>query len=345
MMTRRDLFQSASFFPFQAATNGVVQVANRTWSDLRGFNYQPSYGSTGLEIWQKFDGAAIDHELAIGKKHFPRISAIRLWLCWHAFNRSPQKFAYKFEAALSIAHKHGLKVMPVLFNRWHDPVNDWGGIYTDHFLTGADNLLRKATFEPYLETVVGAHATDERIFAWDLANEPFHCSPDFPEALKDASVKAEYAWLEGLYRTCKRLGAKAPVTVGIHQGAGGIEQIEPISDFLSIHPYYFPKGDKQKYEEMLDRHVAFANAKKKALLASETCWGSLDNAVRSEVVRYTLSQLKQRGIGWLAYLLHHSLIADAHWPEYGHVHPGVGTLHFIEPNGSIRPGHEVFNEY
>ena len=51
-----------------------------------------------------------------------------------------------------------------------------------------------------------------------------------------------------------------------------------------------------------------------------------------------------RGVGWLVYLLHHSLIADAHRPEFGPV-GFPGYLGFIEADGSLRAGHDVFNDF
>ncbi len=65
---------------------------------------------------------------------------------------------------------------------------------------------------------------------------------------------------------------------------------------------------------------------------------------RVEILRYSLGQLKKRHIGWLAYLLHHSLIADAHREEFGPTGP-PGNLSFIEADGTLRPGHEAFNDY
>ena len=34
------------------------------YSSIRGFNYQPSWGSSGLEIWRQFDHERMGHELA-----------------------------------------------------------------------------------------------------------------------------------------------------------------------------------------------------------------------------------------------------------------------------------------
>src|SRR5271157_4774671 len=82
----------------------------------------------------------------------------------------------------------------------------------------------------------------------------------------------------------------------------------------------------------------------KPILATECCWGSLDDKVRVESVRYTLTQLKKRDVGWLVYLLHHSPIADAHRPEFGPV-GFPGYLGFIEADDTLRPGHDVFNGF
>jgi hypothetical protein len=43
---------------------------------------------------------------------------------------------------------------------------------------------------------------------------------------------------------------------------------------------------------------------------------------------YTLSEFKKRGIGWLVYLLHDSLVADAHQAEFGPL-SAPGNLAFI----------------
>jgi len=317
------------------------------YSKIKGFNYQPSWGSTGFEIWRNFDAERMGHELSLGKLYFPGMNAIRLWFSHDAWVRNPREFEVAFDTALSIADTHSLFVMPVLFNRWHDATLDYGGIYIDHFLPKVSWVQGKDQPTAFCEAIVGAHATDSRILAWDLCNEPFSygCSPkDIPDI-----VKAEYTWLERTYNTAKRCGAQAPITVGIHPGHGldGIRQIEPISDILSIHPYWTcdsPAHDKAVYEKLLDDYVQFARDTKKPILATETCWGATDDAKRVEIIRYTLSQLKARGIGWLVYLLHHSLIADAHRSEYGPL-SNPGNLAFIEADGLLRSGHDIFNEF
>jgi len=328
----------------RAAEEPVATLTESPWSKIRGFNYQPSYGSNGFELWQQFDAAVIDRELGQGKKYFPGMNGLRWWLSWDSFLRNPKRYADNFETALTLADKYQCKVMPVLFNRWHDSLLDYGGIYVDHFLPRASWVQRGTMFDAFLDTIVGGHKNDPRILAWDLCNEPFSYS--CPPGMYPEIDKAELAWLTGLYKHCKKLGAAAPITGGIHPGVP-LEKVESISDLLSIHPYFDhnrPHADKAAYEKSLDRDVAFAERVKKPLLATECCWGSLDDQVRVETIRYTLENLKQRKIGWLVYLLHHSLIADAHRPEFGPVGPPE-YLGFIEADGSLRKGHEIFNAF
>jgi endo-1,4-beta-mannosidase len=317
------------------------------WANIRGFNYQPSYGSCGLELWDRFDAETIHRELDRGKRYFPKINAIRWWLSWDSFIRGPALFEDRFQKTLDVADSFDLKVMPVLFNRWHDFALDYGGIYIDHLICREDPRTLHRMFDPFLERIVGGHADDGRIIAWDLCNEPFSYAR--PEDDIEDIVQAEFKWLEHLYHTCKRLDAAAPVTVGVHGGTDrkGLLRISKISDVLSIHPYWMadsPPHRKSDFEHQLDEYVSVSREVNKPLVATETCWGSTDDAKRAEIIQYTLGQLKKRGIGWFAYVLHHSLIADAHRSEFG-ILTAPGNLSFIEADGSLRPGHEVFNEF
>lgn len=309
---------------------------------IRGFNYQPGYGSTGLEIWRSFDAAAIAREIACGKAAFPGMNAVRFWLSWDAWQRDPPRFAADFATALAIFAGHGLMVMAVLFNRWHDQTLDYGGVYLDHVIPGSQ-LYRADLFDPYIAAIVGAHRDDARIFAWDLCNEPGWCGARAP-ALEPA-IAHEYAWLARMRERCREVGASAPLTVGAAPTLDLVRHWEPLSDLITFHPY--PLADwapPERFEPFLDACVAFACERGKPILATECCWGSLDDLRRAEIVAYTLGQLKRRGLGWMAYLLHHSLIADAHRPAFGPL-SAPGNLAFLEADGSLRPGHEVFNAY
>ncbi|MEI6070992.1 MAG: hypothetical protein WCS31_04315 [Verrucomicrobiae bacterium] len=307
------------------------------YCDIKGFNYQPSYGTSGLELWMKFHAETIKLELGRGKRHFPWMNTVRLWLSWDAYQRDEKRFVANFETALAIADFYGLKVMPVLFNRWHTNSIDYGGVYIDHFLPGSRNNVQRL-FEPYMEDIVGGHANDARISAWDLCNEPlFYRNSEIPQVVVDAEIK----WLEYLYSDCKRLKAEAPVTVCPMRH---FDELMHLSDFLSCHPYYNLGDAKEDFERALDSLVEKAAKAQKSLVATETCWGSYDDAERAEIIRYTLGELNKRKIGWLAYVLHNSGVADAHAKDEG-AFSNAGNLAFIAANGELRPGHQVVNEF
>jgi hypothetical protein len=74
--------------------------------------------------------------------------------------------------------------------------------------------------------------------------------------------------------------------------------LEPVSDVLTFHPY-----GNQKF---LDAAVAYGDKVRKPVLATESCWGSLDDAERARIVATEVSRLRDRNLGFLAHVLHHS---------------------------------------
>jgi hypothetical protein len=331
-------------------------------SKARGFNYDGSWGTSGLDLWQHHDHGTMSVEIARGKHYFPKWNVCRWWLSEGSFQRNPERFLANFEAGLSIFAQHDILVIPLLFNRWRWPGCDFGGVSLEHIVpglyAGEEDLFAYAEDtwprEPahiermhraYLEVVVGRHRDDPRIFAWDLCNEalggPYVGDPNSPIRA------AELQWLTWCYKTCKRIGAAQPLTIGNWNGILPLELTEPISDFLSCRGYYRsnnPGADKAKYEGYLDACLELAQSKGKGLIASEAVCGAEDDDKRVEVMRYTLSELCKRDIGFLAHALHHSLVADLHYPEYGPIVP-EGVMHFVNPDGSLRKGHDAFNEF
>ena len=299
-------------------------------NQVYGFNYQPSYGSTAVEIWiDKFDAATVDHELGLGRQYFPNMNTVRLWLSPDAYIKNPEQFTQNFEATLTSCEKYNIKAIPTLFNNWHS-VPDFGGIseeminYWFHNY-GQDGEAENYVFRPYLEAMFKDHATDDRILAWDLCNEPFN----------SGSTEPYIPWLQHTYNMAKTLGAEQPI--GVSVGVGQLSYVEAFSDVLMIHPYFASSVN-------WDSVKAFASEHNKALLATETCWGSLDDAARVATVRSDLSTLKSNDVGFVVHALHESYVADLHHPEYGPV-SSAGYMAFINMDGSLRTGHEVFNEF
>jgi hypothetical protein len=338
-------------------------------SDFRGFNYSGSWGTSGLDLWQHHDNGQLAVEVARGKRYFPDWNVCRWWLSRDAFMRNPERFLANFEAGLGHFARNGVQVMPVLFNRWRDPACDFGGVPLEHIIPGFSYFCPEGSFEKldrsdadrwsphrlfgdYLEAVVGGHATDDRIVAWDLCNEPL----TGPFLLNDESyiLKSELRWLTWCADVCRDSGATQAVTVGNIPHLRAVELTEPFTDLISFHPYYIPRSvpgesdfpvtTKAGFEGFLDDVAELGKRTGKGVVASETVWGANDDAERVEIIRYTLGEIVQRGIGFVVHALHHSLVADMHPAEYGPcTHPG--RMEFIEADGSLRPGHEAFNEF
>jgi hypothetical protein len=334
---------------------------------VRGFDYSGSWGTSGLDLWLHHDHGTLAVEVARGKRYFPGWNLARWWLSHEAFQRSPEAFSANFEAGLAVFASHGVSVMPVLFNRWRDPICDFGGVSIDHFVpglcgfisegefdrpgeTGAPATSMRGIFRAYLEAIVGAHKDDARILAWDLCNEPF--MGDYVDDDSSVVRAAELTWLTWTRDVVRSLGATQPLTIGNYPGMSAMRLTEPLSDFVSFHPYFvptppptgqaMPNGTPEGFEALLDEAVAFADAAGKGILASETVWGANDDLVREEILRYTLGELHKREIGFVAHGLHHSLVADLHATQYGPL-GWPERLEFINADGTLRQGHEAFN--
>jgi hypothetical protein len=338
-------------------------------SEIRGFNYDGSWGTSGLDVWQHHDYGLMAAEIARGKRYFPKWNIARWWMSDEAFYRNPERYLANFEGGLGIFAEHDIRVVPVLFNRWRDPVCDFGGVPLDHIIPGFSNMTDgimdlwaypdgdaprslarpEVQYTNYLTAMITAHAGDPRIFAWDLCNEPL--MGPYVRDPHDPITVAELRWLTWCYRLCKRLGATQPLTIGNFGSLDALRLTAPISDILSFHPYYIWNRPGQSDATIradlirfLDECVAFAESVGKPLYASETVWGAHDDAQHVEVMRFNLGELVKRGIGFTVHALQHSLIADLHWAEYGPV-GWPQELHFVNPDGSLRAGHAAFNDF
>jgi hypothetical protein len=341
-------------------------------SEARGFNYSGSWGTSGLDLWQHHDEAAMGREIARGKELFPGWNLGRWWLSHEAYQRDPGRFLDNFEGGLALFARHDIKVMPVLFNRWRDPICDFGGVPLDHIVPGLSSYCLDGAFasvdqvawtqdgmatldhdsenifRAYLDGVLGAHADDDRIMAWDLCNEPLMGA--YVDDADSPVRQGELRWLSWIRQVGAVDRVSQPVSIGNYSNLTAIRLTEPLSDFISFHPYYIPNwgerstSTKARFESFLDEVVAFARSVGKPLLANETVWGSQSDAEHVDFIRYTLSELGRRDIGFSIHALHHSLVADLHAREFGPV-GRPGRLEFINADGSLRAGHEIFNEF
>jgi len=319
-------------------------LRNKKYSAIRGFNYQPSYGANGYEVWYYFKPEIIEKEIYLGKKYFPGVNTLRIWLSWDAYLRDREKFIKNFEIFISIGEKYNIKFIPVLFNAWQG-FPYFGGIGLAHIgeWKSFPSYYEKY-FSSYLEDIVGGYKKDKRILLWDICNEPsvlYFMDKDG----REKQIVLE--WLSFIYKYCKNLDSKNPFSIGCVPNIKEIKDVDPMTDVITFHPYYARNvwiKHKEIFTDFLDKCVEFANKKNKPLLATETGWGSLSDEERVDTLKFELQEINKRKIGFVCHLLFHTLIADGHKPEYGPVST-AGYMAFIDEDYFFRYGHEIFNKF
>jgi len=348
-MTRREALRMGTGAVLgTAATYAGVGMAQtepkrsriREYAHIRGFNYQPSWGSHGITVWNNFQEKIFAQEVDQGLKHFPKLNTLRIWFSYDAHMADSKKFLAAAQRASELLAERKIKMIPVIFNGWHSLV-DFGGFSLEQLRCSRNNN----SFGPhrqYLRELIEAIRPADSLLMYDLSNEPFNNG-----GKEKGSVVVEF--LKAMSDEAHRLDAKTPVSVGTQgcPGVGGLadlDLIDPFVDVHAVHPYWIPPLPEETHTENFAKMVVHLERLGKPAIATECCWGSNDDATRVKYVRHDLGLLKAAGIGFLPHALHHSPVADLHRPVPGRQWETM-YMGFIEPDGSVRPGHEVYNDF
>jgi hypothetical protein len=313
------------------------------YSWVRGFNYQPSWGSHGLQIWNDFREATFTREVELGLKHFPKLNVLRIWFSYDAHVAEPGKFLPAARRAAEILAKRKLKLIPVIFNGWHSPV-DFGGFSSEQLKMSSRLTPAFGPHRQYLCELIEAIRPAGNLLMYDIANEPFNVSSERGPGLVLDFLKA-------MAQQVRELDPQTPISVGTQGcfGIGGPQDLDSLDSFVdvhAVHPYWIPvpRISAEKHVEDFKQMVEHLKKLGKPAIATECCWGSNDDATRVKYIRHELGLLQQAGIGFLPHALHHSRVADLHRPVPGRKWETM-YMGFIEPDGTVRPGHGVFNEF
>src|SRR6266446_166233 len=203
--------------------------AKQPW--LVGSNYIPATAINELEMWQAdtFDPKRIDLEL--GWAEGIGLNTMRVFLHDLPWQQDAAGFQKRIDTFLQIAAKHHIKPLFVLFDSCWDPEPRLGkqhaprpGVHNSGWMQspGAKALQDPAQYarlEAYVKGVVGAFASDRRILAWDLWNEPDNMNrssygaqepPNKPQ-LVEALLPRVFAW-------ARAVKPSQPLTSGVWKG-------------------------------------------------------------------------------------------------------------------------------
>ena len=149
-----------------------------------GSNFIPASAINELEMWQAdtFDPQEIDKEL--GWAQGLGMNTMRVFLHDLLWQQDAAGFKHRIDAFLTIAAKHHIRPVFVLFDSCWDPFPKLGpqhppipGVHNSGWVQspGANALKDEAQYprlKEYVQGVVGAFADDPRVLAWDVWNEP-----------------------------------------------------------------------------------------------------------------------------------------------------------------------------
>jgi len=241
---------------------------------LVGSNYIPANAINELEMWQAdtFDPQRIDKEL--GWAESLGMNTMRVFLHDLLWQQDAEGFKKRLDTFLTIAAKHHIRPLFVLFDSCWDPFPKLGpqhppipGVHNSGWVQspGAMALQDPAQYgrlKDYVTGVVGAFASDARILGWDLWNEPSNTNggaygavePKNKPELVEALLAQVFAW-------ARAANPSQPLTSGIWDGDwSSTEKLSSIqriqmdqSDVITFHNYSWPE-DFEQHVQWLERY-------------------------------------------------------------------------------------------
>ena len=233
--------------------------AKQSW--LVGANYNPASAINQLEMWQadSFDPKRIDLEL--GWAESLGMNTMRVFLHDLLWQQDAEGFKRRLDQFLTIAARHKIKPMFVLFDSVWDPDAKLGkqraprpGVHNSGWVQSPNRTtLQDPAAVPHLEAyvkgVVGAFARDQRILAWDIWNEPDNENHGSYNQLEPKNkVELVTALLPRVFAWAREAKAEQPLTSGVWKGDWSTaEKMTPmdrlqieLSDVVTFHNYDAP---------------------------------------------------------------------------------------------------------
>ncbi len=244
--------------------------AQQPW--LVGADYIPRDAMNQLEMWQAatFDPQEIDQELgwaqAIG------MNTMRVFLHDLLWQQDPKGFQQRINTFLTIAARHNIRPVFVLFDSCWEPYPKLGpqhppipGVHNSGWVQGPGMAaLRDPSqyprLEAYVKGIVGAFAHDPRILAWDIWNEPDNGDDKIQSETGKNALVAKL--LPQAFTWARSQHPIQPLTSGLFYGDwDGSTNLRPVqqiqlndSDVLSFHNYGWPENFEKHVVELEKYH-------------------------------------------------------------------------------------------
>jgi len=267
----------AQDMPAQAAPSRWTEAQANAWFDrqpwLVGANYVPSDAINQLEMFQpaSFNPALNDRELGLGESI--GMNTMRVFLQDQLWSSDPAGFKDRLNQFLAIAARHHIRPILVLFDSCWEPNPHLGpqhppipGVHNSGWVQspGKQRLMDPATeqeLKAYVQGVVGAFATDDRVLAWDLWNEPDN---DGHDAAADVPAKVARVnqLLPQVFAWARAMHPSQPLTSAVWSGNWSDPDQESDttkiqlaeSDVISFHEYGWPEQFEARIQQLRPLH-------------------------------------------------------------------------------------------
>ena len=248
--------------------------AEQPW--LVGSNYIPATAVNQLEMWQAdtFDPGRIDLEL--GWAESIGLNTMRVFLHDLPWQEDAAGFQKRIDTLLSIAAKHHIRILFVLFDSVWDPNPHLGkqraptpGVHNSGWVqspgaAALNNPSEWPRLEAYVKGVVQAFGNDPRVLGWDVWNEPSNSNiPAYGKDERANKKEIVRELLSKVFTWAREAGATQPLTSGLWEGGDYTkpEKLDPIakiqfeqSDVLSFHNYDKPAVFNQQVHQLQRVH-------------------------------------------------------------------------------------------
>ncbi len=257
------LFLWASIVPNACAQTAywTTQKANdwyRTQPFLVGSNFIPATAINQLEMWQAetFDPQRIDLDLGWAERI--GMNTMRVFLHDLAYQQDRQGFNRRLDQFLTIAERHHIRPLLVVFDSCWDPFPTVGkqhspvpGVHNSGWVQSPGAIAlqdpaQRPRLEEYVKGVVGAFKNDKRILGWDVWNEPDNTNGGSYNASEPVNkVELVLALLPQVFRWARAANPSQPLTSGVWKGDYSsddkLDAMQRIqlgqSDVISFHSY------------------------------------------------------------------------------------------------------------
>jgi hypothetical protein len=236
-----------------------------------GSNFVPSDAVNELEMLQAETWNPQLNDKELGLAEGIGMNTMRVFLQDQLWTQDPKGFKTRLDDFLTIAAKHHIRVLFVLFDSCWDPAPKLGpqhppvpGIHNSGWVQspGAKELTDpgyESRLEGYVKGVVGAFANDDRVLGWDVWNEPDNRNEGSYGRLEPKDkVDRINSLLPKVFAWAREVHPIQPLTSGLWQGdwsdpakmsATSRIQLEE-SDIITFHNYGWPEQFQARIREL-----------------------------------------------------------------------------------------------